>query len=363
MSHQSSRLLSYGMFWDNHYYVDTRLPFGLRSSPYIFNTLADVLCWIIINVCLIRFVLHYLDDFFLAAKTFKECESNKSTILRLFKYLGVPIAVDKLIGPATSLVYLGIEIDTQANLIRLPQDKLTSIKKELEEWGVRNKCTKRELLSLIGKLSFASKVVKPGRIFVRRLINLSTTVKKLHYLISLNKEARADIQWWATFVSSWNGISIIQSPTMSSDSLELFTDASSLKGFGAVFGNHWTYGPWPARLQDKDINFKELLAILIAVFTWKDDLINKQINIFTDNKSICSIWFKGTSPNPDLMALVRKLFLFASMFNINITFEHIPGHSNTLADCLSRFQVKKFRQLHGQADAQRSTVPSEVWTI
>ena len=32
--------------WDGGYFVDTRLPFGGRSSPYIFNTLADALCWI-----------------------------------------------------------------------------------------------------------------------------------------------------------------------------------------------------------------------------------------------------------------------------------------------------------------------------
>ena len=36
-------------------------------------------------------------------------------------------------------------------------------------------CTKRELLSLIGLLQHAAKVVVPGRTFVRRLINLSSS--------------------------------------------------------------------------------------------------------------------------------------------------------------------------------------------
>ena len=36
-----------GMFWNGAFYIDTRLPFGSRSSPYIFNTFADALAWII----------------------------------------------------------------------------------------------------------------------------------------------------------------------------------------------------------------------------------------------------------------------------------------------------------------------------
>ena len=55
------------------------------------------------------------------------------------------------------------------------------------------KFTKRELLSLIGSLSFACKVVKPGRMFLRRLIDLSTSVTNLNHHISLSSEARADI--------------------------------------------------------------------------------------------------------------------------------------------------------------------------
>ena len=39
-----------GYFWEGHFYFDMRLPFGSRSSPFIFNTLADLLQWILIFV-------------------------------------------------------------------------------------------------------------------------------------------------------------------------------------------------------------------------------------------------------------------------------------------------------------------------
>ena len=35
-----------GMRWRGETYVDTVLPFGLRSAPKIFNALADALQWI-----------------------------------------------------------------------------------------------------------------------------------------------------------------------------------------------------------------------------------------------------------------------------------------------------------------------------
>lgn len=38
--HPADRYLL-GMKWRGQYYVDLALPFGLRSAPYIFNTVAE----------------------------------------------------------------------------------------------------------------------------------------------------------------------------------------------------------------------------------------------------------------------------------------------------------------------------------
>ena len=55
-----------GYVWQNNYFVDVRLPFGSRSSPFIFNQFADALLWILIFVFGIQNILHYLDDYFYA---------------------------------------------------------------------------------------------------------------------------------------------------------------------------------------------------------------------------------------------------------------------------------------------------------
>ena len=56
-------------------------------------------------------------------------------------------------------MYLGIEIDFIEQIVKLPADKLSELMSMLDFWWNHRKCTKRELLSLIGKLCFAAKVV------------------------------------------------------------------------------------------------------------------------------------------------------------------------------------------------------------
>ena len=122
----------------------------------------------------------------------------------MFRMIGVPVALDKLEGPSQVISYLGIEIDSSSSTIRLPNDKLVELKQLVSLWLNRKKCTKKELLSLIGKLSFACKVVKPGRIFLRRLIDMSTSVVKLHHFIDISSSARLDLHVvWISFILDW----------------------------------------------------------------------------------------------------------------------------------------------------------------
>ena len=51
-----------GMEWSGKIYIDTVLPFGLRSAPKVFNAVADALEWIMRKQG-IAHSLHYLDDF------------------------------------------------------------------------------------------------------------------------------------------------------------------------------------------------------------------------------------------------------------------------------------------------------------
>ena len=109
------------------------------------------------------------------------------------------VKLQKRTPPTTCLTFLGVQLDTVASL---PTDKLLH---ELHAFSILTRCTKRALLSLIGKLSVAAKVIPAGRIFIRRLIDASTRVSSNHHHIRLSAAMRADIHWWRTFAQTWNG--------------------------------------------------------------------------------------------------------------------------------------------------------------
>ena len=131
-------------YWQGSYFVDTRLPFGGRSSPAIFNTFADALTWILNYHGLVDFVIHYLDDFFLCAEKKSTCQLWMDIFHSIMDELGIPIADDKTVGPLTCIVFLGIEIDTIEQCLRLPREKLDQIMSLLVDWKNKKKCTKRE---------------------------------------------------------------------------------------------------------------------------------------------------------------------------------------------------------------------------
>ena len=141
----------------------------------------------------------------------------------------------------------------------LPPDKLAELLADLQAWSSKKECIKRDLLSLIGKLNFACRIIPAGQIFLRHLIDLSTTARLPHHHISLNTDARQDVAWWLKFLPLWNGRAIIPDPFWSrSLDLELFTDASGGLGFGIYFQGHWLNGSWPPNLSDRSIQWKEL---------------------------------------------------------------------------------------------------------
>jgi hypothetical protein len=111
-----------GMQWKDGTFIDTELPFGLRSAPKIFfcfrrcTSLARGAAW----------QLHYLDDFLLMGPPGQaDCATALETAYDTCRQLGVPVAAHKTEGPATQLTFLGIQVDTHAMSLSLPRDKLT----------------------------------------------------------------------------------------------------------------------------------------------------------------------------------------------------------------------------------------------
>ena len=192
-----------GMQWKGEVFFDTRLPFGLRSAPKIFSAVADALQWSFQRRG-VTWVEHYLDDFItMGAPNSEECRSNLDRMLSVCRQLGVPVAQEKCAGPTAVMVFLGFELDSNRMVVRLPEEKLRRTLAMVQEWMGKKACKKRELESLLGHLQHAATVVRPGRTFVRRLIELLSTVQTRDRWIRLNASTRSDLMWWLLFMEGW----------------------------------------------------------------------------------------------------------------------------------------------------------------
>lgn len=329
------------------FYYETVLPFGCRSSAKLFTYFADALQYIMqengTSIC-----EHYLDDYFTAgAKNSDECAKNLKTMLDTCYMTGFEVNYEKVTEPATVIEYLGIIIDSSKMELRISEQRLTETYNELYNWQDKRSCNKRALLSLIGKLQFISSVVRPGRTFVRRMIDLSKKAKFLHYKLYLNSEFRKDLNWWLKYLQSWNGISMFyEEAWLSNEFLDFYTDSSDV-AMGAYYSSSWFIVPFKDKLEhirNKSINYRELLAIVVAFCTWCRHFKQKRILFHCDNMSVVDIINKGTSKSCEMMELVRTLFFECASNGCELKAVWIDTKSNFLADFLSRLNIDKFKK-------------------
>ena len=124
-----------GMRQSNQFYVDLALPFGLCSTPHIFNSVAEVVEWILVNKYQVPDLLHHLDAFITAGlPDSPQCSLNLGTALRVCECLGLPLHLGNFVGPSPVMTVLGIELDPSAQVAHRPDDKLLASQDMVQLW-------------------------------------------------------------------------------------------------------------------------------------------------------------------------------------------------------------------------------------
>ena len=264
-------------------------------------------------------------------------------------------------GPSLQLEYLGILLDSVALEARLSPQRLQEIHQSLNTWSLRTHCRKQELLSLIGTLSFAARVVPAGSTFLRRMIDLATTAPSLQDTIHLSVSFRLDMEWWQAFAMPWNGRSFFLLPGWTpAPDLQLYTYSSGTIGFGAYCQGSWFNGRLSQEQLQHSIQWKELYPIVLAACAWGHRWSTLRIRLHCDNQAIVRCLNSGTSHCPHIMVLLRSLLLIAAKPNFHIAAQHIPGKHNIIADSLSRFNMQVFRAHAPQASPDPTPLPPSL---
>lgn len=110
-----------GMRWPT--FCGYGAPIRLRSAPKIVCAISDTLDWILHQRGLSS-ALHYIDYFLTFGKAnTHQCQENLGSLTAICEELGVPLQVTKIEGPSTIITFLGIEFNTLAMQMKLPDEK------------------------------------------------------------------------------------------------------------------------------------------------------------------------------------------------------------------------------------------------
>jgi hypothetical protein len=354
VSHEDWWLL--GFHWDGMWWYDKFLPFGLRTSPYIFDLFATGLHWILENEFGWSSILHYLEDFLAIIPPTQNADLYAHDFARLCEDLGFRIK-EKKSTMGTTANFLGLEIDTQAMEARLPSEKHAKALLLVRIYLKRKFITLLELQSVIGFLSFAAKVVPLGRPFLRRLYNALSCYRggSPAQPRRITAAMRADLRWWLAFLPQWDGITLIRP---SRRTFWVWTDAAGTKGLGGYYlEDHASplqdLSPTqafsarvPRHHRRKHINTKELLAVRKAIDLWAapGPLSGCRLILHIDNTAVVGGLTKR-SIKGEAMNTLRSLLVTAAAHDLELVPRWIPSSENSLADALSRREWRKIADL------------------
>ena len=316
------------------YYLDGSLAFGFRHGSFFFQKCSDAIRFIITKFGYPN-LLNYIDDLVYIGLP-SEIGTSYQCLLDLLQELGLEISQKKLVAPCTAAICLGILVDSVNRTISIPDEKLKEIVEICHVWRTKSTCSKTQLQSLLGSLLYITKCVRPARFFLNRMLQVlrdGHAVKR----ICLTTEFHRDLNWFNTFLSSYNGVTFYDNNQIHAT---IALDAC-LSGLGAVYKDMVYALPIPRGFENYTIVHLEMLNIMVALKVWGQHWSNKCVEIKCDNLAVVSVLQEGKARDPLLATFARNIWLLTSLFNIQLKVSHIFGKDNQIADLLSRWWETK----------------------
>ena len=325
--------------WDGSYYCDLSMPFGARASSFHMQSVANCITDILKMYGITS--LMYLDDLIIVSPDRESAWLQYNTARRLLHDLGLPEAKDKAQTPNTSVRWLGIVVDAANRTLSIPGEKVHNILEQVSMYTHKSHITKKQLQSMLGQLLFVAKCVRPARVFVSRL--LESLRQATNTSIKVTEDMRADLAWFIQFCGEWNGVGII---APAAPDRVIMVDAC-LSGLGGTDGQY-AYGLQVAPVQDGAANITELEAanVVVALHTLLGEKDRgSHILVRCDNFATVQALRSGRAKNHILQECARAAWMVQALLGVDVSYDHIPGVQNDVADALSRAHLNlKYKQ-------------------
>eukprot|EP00730_Choanoeca_flexa_P006561 TRINITY_DN12175_c5_g1_i1.p1 TRINITY_DN12175_c5_g1~~TRINITY_DN12175_c5_g1_i1.p1 ORF type:complete len:461 (-),score=65.66 TRINITY_DN12175_c5_g1_i1:12-1394(-) len=349
-----------GFEFEGRVYIDTCLSFGGASAPALFDRFGQVVQDIIQleldRLCGpgVAMLVRYVDDILMVSVdniTVQAVVCLRVTAERL----GVPLKKAKEDIATTRLTFLGIELDVDSHVMRVPVDKRARVTASIQRAIMDGEIDVKELRKLLGRLQFLQQAVpaiKPFQATLWRMVSARRTKA------SVNRHQMRALRAWLSALDTNEGIPIGR--TIRSDTVHVIeTDSSGNMGFGAVWRAKRVYvhGRWPKELKARNIKehnvsgmtsmaFLELVPVLVVFQQWGPLLRDSHVVIKVDNEGTRISVNKMWSKSQEMCALLVELQTLLIKYSATLECVRIATKDNVLADAASRRKFGVLDEAH-----------------
>lgn len=325
-----------GYKWAGQLFYDRVLAMGLRSAAQMCQRVTSAIGFIFKKRGFD--VINYLDDFG-GAETPGKANEAFEVLGSIIQSAGLEESQQKAVPPSTSMIFLGILFKTETMTLEIDQERVDEILDLIREWLTRNSAKRKEVESLLGKLHFVAGCVRPGRVFVARLLNFLRGMPADRE-IRIDPEIIKDLEWWEKYLPIYNGVSMMPVANWGRPDEVLATDAC-LVGCGGLAEGDFFHASFPEfiRAQQLHINALELLTIVVALKLWSSRFTGKRILVYCDDAASVQVLNTGSSRDSFSQACLREVSFRAACFEFELKAVHLPGTLNRLPDLLSRWDL------------------------
>ena len=349
--------------WDDLFYVDRALPFGLASSAGVFGSVADMLVALYNSSRKFGPIVKWVDDFFVILLPHQSWDEAGFT--GYTARFGVPWNSRKLRPLSVVQRYIGFDWNLAERLVSLPEAKRGTILALVEGWlSAGEMFTAKEAAALHGKLVFVASIFRLIRPYLPSISSFSESFRDPRARLHPPRALLADLGW-VRFLLRTLPNAMPLSPSEPLD-LDWWGDASTSFGIGVVIGSYWAGWQWapgfhPGASSGVNIGWAEAVAVELGVRL----LIHLGLHcrssgrhflVRSDNAGVVEIIRKGRCRAPESNTVLKDIYRLLAEARISIKTEHVQSRDN-VSDALSRGDVISFLAGFPRASTKVSLAP------
>ena len=344
----------FGIYWKGQFYVLCVLPFGWKSSPYIYHTLTEavnmyarsidipMLGWIDDMLGFVQRMLSFASD----EEQFQSCLRSMVTITYIMFMAGYFLGLSKCkLIPEKVMTYLGIECDTIQGRFRVPEKRVNKYLPLLRKMLHKSWIDYATLEKMVGKLVSLECAVLTGMWYTREFysaLKLSGTTptdtkhKKASTFIQNTPILKEEITFWIYLLQTNTGASWRTYDTVLVKA-DISSDASGRQFAGIVDiqhgPTHITAGNFPEEFLQEDIQVKEAEALKQTLSMIVDKIPHqvkgKCLICKVDNLVLKAVLERqGTSANLFLNSIGKQIFWLQQLGDFRISIQYVLSEEN-----------------------------------